>query len=68
MPKLNQSRIIEACILNFNGVTDEEIRILLNVNKVTISRWRKLPLWEAAEKRLIKKTVDDKFNKKIMEE
>ena len=47
MPKrLNPKKIRHACRLHFNGESLGDIAILLDVNRCTLTKWRKTDIWQ----------------------
>lgn len=57
MSSFNPKQIIKACKVRFECTSDQEAAEQLNVSPVTISRWRKLELWQKTEAQLVEATI-----------
>ena len=54
MPRvLPTKKICQACRLHFNGDTLTDIAILLEVDRCTLTNWRKTGIWQSYEAKLI---------------
>lgn len=54
MPKhLNPKLIHQACFLHFNGDLLKDIAVLLDINRCTLSKWRKTDIWLQYEAKLL---------------
>ena len=54
MPRvLPTKKICHACRLHFNGDSLTDIAILLDVNRCTLTNWRKTNIWKDFEAKLI---------------
>ena len=59
MPRvLPAKKIRQACRLHFHGETFTDIAILIEVNRTTLSRWRKTKIWQDYEAKLIEEWED----------
>lgn len=51
--RLPTKTILTACLMSFDGIPDAEIATKLDINTVSLSRWRKLEIWKDYEAELI---------------
>lgn len=58
MPSLNPKKIIEACIMSFQGTPDKIIANELEIHTSTLSRWRSLDLWQQTHDHLVNNFIE----------
>lgn len=63
MPKHNPKQIIKACRLCFQGEKDKKIANKLQIHPATLTKWRKLELWQKTEAQLIETTIQAQAEK-----
>lgn len=56
--------IIKACILDFDGLPYEHIAKQLNINKTTISVWKKTDIWKRTQDKLVDAYIEKSLKKK----
>ncbi len=63
MPKrFSQKQILNACRMSFEGISNSEIAVMLNVTDTTVSNWRRLKIWQEFEAELV-----DAYKQQVLE-